>query len=119
MSPTLAGQFNRIVDLAVILIVVPYVYASVAVVKVAHDRQVPARTFQIYKWVAIAGVVYGLWTVIGGDPKTVVYAMVALLVSVPLHPFFLRSMEAAAKRKREIGAGQTPDPIPRTADPPS
>jgi hypothetical protein len=25
--------------------------------------------------------------------------MVALLVSVPLYPFFIRSMEAAAKRK--------------------
>jgi arginine:agmatine antiporter len=117
MSPTLAGQFNRIVDLAVILIVVPYVYASVAVVKVAHDHQVPTRTFQVYKWVAIAAVAYGIWTVIGGDPKTVVYAMVALLVSVPLYPFFLRSMEAAAKRKRAPGAGPAPGPIPPVADP--
>jgi hypothetical protein len=29
----------------------------------------------------------------------VVNAMVALLLSVPLYPFFIRSMEAAAKRK--------------------
>ena len=26
MSPTLAGQFNRMVDIAVVLIIVPYVY---------------------------------------------------------------------------------------------
>jgi hypothetical protein len=38
--------------------------------------------------------------VIGGDPQTVVRAMVALLISVPLYPFFIRSMEAAAKSKR-------------------
>ena len=44
--------------------------------------------------------IYCLWTVIGGDPDTVVNAMVALLISVPLYPFFLRSMEAAAERKR-------------------
>ena len=34
MSPTLAGQFNNLVDLAVILIIVPYIYSAVAVVKV-------------------------------------------------------------------------------------
>jgi hypothetical protein len=43
--------------------------------------------------------VYCLWAVIGGDPKTVVYALVALLISVPLYPFFIGSMEEAAKRK--------------------
>ena len=39
MSPTLADQFNHIVDLAVILIIVPYVYSAVAVVKVVHDHE--------------------------------------------------------------------------------
>jgi arginine:agmatine antiporter len=100
MSPTLAGQFNRIVDLAVILIIVPYIYAAVAMVKVVHDHHVPRATFQLYKWIAIAAVVYCLWAVIGGDPDTVVRAMAALLISVPLYPFFIRSMEAAKKRKQ-------------------
>src|SRR6185503_944943 len=44
MSPTLAGQFNRLVDLAVILAVVPYIYASVALVTVIFDHRLPART---------------------------------------------------------------------------
>ncbi len=101
MSPTIAGQFNRIIDLAVILVVIPYIYASVAVVKVVFDHQLPRRTFLLYKWIAIAAVIYCLWTVLGGDPRTVVHAMIALLLSVPLYPFFIRSMEAAAKRKRE------------------
>ncbi|MGH8622067.1 MAG: amino acid permease, partial [Burkholderiales bacterium] len=101
MSPTIADQFNRIIDLAVILIVVPYTYASVAMVKVVYDHQGKGRTFQTFKWIAIAAVAYCLWAVVGGDPDTVVHAMVALLISVPLYPFFIRSMEAAAKRKRE------------------
>jgi arginine:agmatine antiporter len=100
MSPTLAGQFSRIVDLAVILAVVPYIYASVALVKIVYDHRLPARTFQAYKWIAIAAVGYCLWAVVGGDPSTVVNAMVALLLSVPLYPFFIRSMEAAAMRKQ-------------------
>ena len=98
MSPTLADQFGRIVDLAVILIIVPYVYSAVAVVKVIYDHKLPRKTFLLYKWIALAAVAYCLWAVIGGDPDTVVHAMVALLISVPLYPFFIRSMEAAAKR---------------------
>lgn len=98
MSPTLAGQFNNLVNLSVILIIVPYIYSAVAVVKVIHDQKLPTATFLIYKWLAIAAVVYCLWVVLGGDPETVVHAMVALLISVPLYPFFIRSMEAAAKK---------------------
>jgi arginine:agmatine antiporter len=103
MSPTIADQFSVIINLAVILAVIPYIYASVAVVKVAFDHGVPRGTFRLYKYIALGAVVYCLWTVIGGDPDTVVNAMVALLISVPLYPFFLRSMEAAAQRKRAAG----------------
>jgi arginine:agmatine antiporter len=109
ISPTIAGQFIRIIDLAVILMVVPYIYASVAVVKVVHDHGLPARTFRTFKWIAVAAVVYCLWTVIGGDPPTVVNALVALLVSVPLYPFFIRSMEEATRRKQALHAGPTPN----------
>jgi arginine:agmatine antiporter len=97
MSPTLADQFNEIVDLAVILIIVPYVYSAVAVVKVVYDHRLPRATFLLYKWIALVAVAYCLWAVIGGDPDTVVRALVALLISVPLYPFFIRSMEQAAR----------------------
>jgi arginine:agmatine antiporter len=102
VSPTIAGQFDRIINLTVILIVIPYVYASVAVVKVVYDHIGQGRTFTFFKVVALAAVGYCLWAVVGGDPKTIMGAMVALLVTVPLYPFFIRSMEAAAKRKKEL-----------------
>ena len=101
MSPTIAGQFDRIINLAVILIVVPYIYASVAVVKVVFDHVGRGRTFSFYKVVALAAVCYCLWTIVGGDPKTVMQSLVGLLVSVPLYPFFIGSMEAAAERKQK------------------
>jgi arginine:agmatine antiporter len=84
--------------------VVPYIYASVALVKVVHDKGLPRRSLKTFRWVAIAAVGYSLWTVVGGDPPTVVLALVVLLLSVPLYPFFMRSMEAAAERKRHAGA---------------
>jgi arginine:agmatine antiporter len=103
MSPTIAGQFNNIINLAVILVVIPYIYASAAVVKVVYDHKLPPRTLQLFKWIAVVAVLYCLGTVWGGDPKTVVHAMVALLLSVPLYLFFIRSMEAASKRKAASG----------------
>ena len=106
-SPTLAEQFNHIVDLAVMLIIVPYVYAAVAVVKVVHDHALPRSTFLTYKWLALAAVFYCLWVVVGADRDTVVRAMVALLISVPLYPFFMRSMEQARLRNSQRLAGQT------------
>ena len=33
-----------------------------------------------------------LWVIVGSDPGTVMRATVALLISVPLYPFFIRSM---------------------------
>ena len=103
MSPSIAGQFNRLIDIAVILAVVPYVYASVAVAKVCYDHQLPMRTVRKYMWIAIGAVAYCVWAVLGGAKETVVAAFVALLVSVPLYPFFLRSMEAARKAKAPLG----------------
>ena len=100
MSPTVAEQFNHIVDLAVIMIIVPYIYSAVAVVKVVHDHEgAKHNDFNNYKLLAIVAVLYCLWAIWGGDPQTVVHAMVALLLSVPLYPFFMRSMAEAKQRK--------------------
>jgi arginine:agmatine antiporter len=50
MSPSVAQQFNRLVDLAVILIIVPYVYAAVSVVKVMFDLNVAVSVRHTYRW---------------------------------------------------------------------
>jgi arginine:agmatine antiporter len=111
MSPTIAGQFDRIINLTVILIVIPYIYASVAVVKVVYDRVGRGRTFTFFKFVALAAVGYCVWAVVGGDPNTILGSFVALLLSVPLYPFFILSMEAAAKHKQELRAAAADDTI--------
>ena len=99
MSPTLAGQFSRIVDLAVILVIVPYIYSAVAVVQGGRTTiGLPPATFQSLQVARARG---GRLLPLGHRRQrsgTVVRAMVALLISVPLYPFFIRSMEAAAKR---------------------
>ena len=102
MSPTIAGQFDRIINFTIILIVVPYIYAAVAGVKVVHDSVGKGRTFTMFKFVALAAVAYCLWTVFGGDPSTVLQSFVVLLLSVPLYPFFIGSMKKAASAKKQL-----------------
>lgn len=102
MSPTIADQFDRIINFTIILVVVPYIYASVAVVKEVHDHVGKGRTFTLFKIVALAAVSYCLWTVLGGDPSTVVQSLVVLLLSVPFYPFFIGSMKKAASAKKQL-----------------
>jgi arginine:agmatine antiporter len=109
MSPTLADQFNHIVNLAVLLVIVPYIYSAVSVVKVIYDANLPRKTFLTYKWIALVAVTYCLWVILGGEPRTVVHAMVALLISVPLYPFFIRSMQRAT-------SGATPQVLGSAAE---
>ena len=46
--------------------------------------------------------VYCVWTVLEGDPPTVVNVMVALLASVPLYSFSIRSIEATARKRQDV-----------------
>ena len=48
MSPTIADQFNRAVDLAVILIIVPYIYSIIALVNLLAIQHAPAKTMHSF-----------------------------------------------------------------------
>jgi arginine:agmatine antiporter len=99
MSPTIAEQFNRIIDLAVVLAVIPYVYAAVAVVPMVRKHGQPRKTVLAFQAIAVVAVGYCMWAVLGGNPETVVGALIALLLSAPLYLFFIRSMEEARRKK--------------------
>ena len=98
MSPTIADQFNRAVDLAVILIIVPYIYSAVALINllaIHHER----KSLHLYRTCALLAVTYCLWAVVGGDEHTVVNAFIALLISVPLYLFVTRRTQPAILRQ--------------------
>jgi arginine:agmatine antiporter len=99
MSPTIAEQFNRAVDLAVILIIVPYIYSVIALINLLAIHHVPAKTFQIFMGIGLTALVYCLWAVVGGDEHTVVNAFVALMLSVPLYLFVTRRTQPAILRQ--------------------
>jgi len=99
MSPTIAQQFSRAVDLAVILIIVPYIYSVVAVINLLAIHHAPHRTMLAFQFIALAALLYCLWAMVGGDQRTVVNAFVALLLSVPLYLFVTRRTQPAILRQ--------------------
>jgi len=99
MSPTIAQQFSRAVDLAVILIIVPYIYSVVAVINLLAIHHAPRRTMLTFQLIAVAAMLYCLWAMVGGDQRTVVNAFVALLLSVPLYLFVTRRTQPAMLRQ--------------------
>ncbi|HET9472399.1 MAG TPA: amino acid permease [Steroidobacteraceae bacterium] len=99
MSPTIADQFNRAVDLAVILIIVPYIYSAIALINLLAIQHAPMKVVNAFRIIAVAAVFYCLWAVVGGDQRTVVNAFVAMLISVPLYLFVTRRTQPAILRQ--------------------
>ncbi len=99
MSPTIAHQFDAIIDLAVVLVVIPYLYSSVAVWHVCHDHNVPEATLRRYVAIGLVASAYCLWALWGSAPGTGRNALIVVCASVPLYPIFIRSMKAAERRK--------------------
>lgn len=90
ISPTLNQQFNEIIDMAVILVVLPYLYSVVSYLECEFGKSK-------YRWgrvgaVAVATVasVYCLWVVFGSEATLVRSAMLILLICIPLYPIFER-----------------------------
>jgi arginine:agmatine antiporter len=92
-SPTLSEQFNHIIDMAIILTILPYMYSGVAFLKIGNVAG--TNRWQHYLVVGIVAVVsiYCLWVVAGSDPDLTRSAMIVLFASVPLYPVFARGIK--------------------------
>jgi arginine:agmatine antiporter len=92
-SPTLAKQFNEIIDMAIILTILPYMYTGIAFLKIG--KLAGTNRWHHYLVVSIVAVVsiYCLWVVAGSDATLTRNAMIILFASVPLYPMFARGFD--------------------------
>ncbi len=92
-SPTLAKQFDEIIDMAIILTILPYMYSGVAFLKIGVEAG--TNRWHHYLVVGIVAVVsvYCLWVVAGSDADLTRSAMIILFASVPLYPMFARGLK--------------------------
>lgn len=92
-SPSISEQFNEIIDMAIILTILPYMYSGVAFLKIGNLAG--TNRWHHYLVVGIVAVVsiYCLWVVAGSQADLARNAMIILFASVPLYPFFASRME--------------------------
>jgi arginine:agmatine antiporter len=92
-SPTLAKQFNEIIDMAIILTILPYMYTGIAFLKIG--KLAGTNRWHHYLVVSIVAVVsiYCLWVVAGSDATLTRNAMIILFASVPLYPMIARGFK--------------------------
>jgi arginine:agmatine antiporter len=92
-SPTLGKQFNEIIDMAIILTILPYMYTGIAFLKIG--KIAGTNRWHHYLVVSIVAVVsiYCLWVVAGSDATLTRNAMIILFASVPLYPMFARGFD--------------------------
>jgi len=92
-SPSLAKQFNEIIDMAIILTILPYMYTGIAFLKIG--KLSGTNRWHHYLVVGIVAIVsiYCLWVVAGSDATLTRNAMIILFASVPLYPMIARGFE--------------------------
>jgi len=88
-SPTLAQQFDEIIDMAVILTILPYLHSAVALFLQGRQENPSNRTRILWAVVGAVVCLYCLWAVAGSDAILTRNAMIVLFLSVPLYLFFL------------------------------
>ncbi len=98
-SPSLAKQFNEIIDMAIILTILPYMYSGIAFLRIGCIAG--TTRWHHYLVVGIVAIVsiYCLWVVAGSDADLTRTAMIVLFASVPLYPIFARRLMAEGKKE--------------------
>ncbi|MEM7436452.1 MAG: amino acid permease [Myxococcota bacterium] len=89
-SPSLTEQFTRIIDTAIILTLLPYLYSGVTFLMSCQSRDLP-RAKLVTAWtVTLVAMSYCLFAVAGSKPLLTRDAMILLFLSVPFYLLFLK-----------------------------
>lgn len=98
-SPSLTEQFNIIIDVAIILNLLPYLYCAVAFLFSVRRRKVVGRQRAFALTVTILAIGYCLWALIGSEVRLARDAMILLFLSIPLFLVFYREVTVPAQKE--------------------
>ncbi|WP_343712427.1 arginine/agmatine antiporter [Inquilinus sp.] len=94
-SPSASAQFDVIVEVAVTLTLLPYIYSCVACY-FAVEEDGKLHHIGIYWAMTSITVLYCLWAILGSTPSIVQYSFIFVLFITPFYPFF-------SERRRQLG----------------
>jgi arginine:agmatine antiporter len=92
-SSSLTTQFNHIINMAVILTVLPYLYSAVAFMQMTWQDGQSFNRRAAYTTIFCIGSVYCLWVVAGSEARLVRDAMILLFLSIPVYRLFNNSRQ--------------------------
>jgi arginine:agmatine antiporter len=95
MAPTLGEQFGKLIDVAVVLTILVYVYACVAMwhYSVPPVEGAPASRhggLGLYRLIALAAMAFSLLVIALSDAKLLALSATAVFLTYPLYPFFMQ-----------------------------
>ena len=95
-SPTLAEQFNLIIDVAIILNLLPYLYCAVTFLFAVRRENTVGRKKVFALIITILACTYCLWALIGSEVRLARDSMILLFLSIPLFLLFYREKDSPA-----------------------
>lgn len=93
-SGSIDDQFNELIDMAIVLTLLPYLYTVVAFLKTTRAAGIRGVQRIALGLVAGSACLYCLWAIAGSDANLVRDAMIVLFVSIPFYTFFARGLES-------------------------
>lgn len=94
-SPSASSQFDIIVEVAVTLTLLPYIYSCVACYFAVEENGKLTHIGLFWMLTSIT-VLYCLWAILGSTPTIAQYSMIFVLFITPFYPFF-------SERRRQQG----------------
>jgi arginine:agmatine antiporter len=91
-SVSLTDQFNEIINMAVILTLLPYLYTAGRYLAIPRNPHLLESNKQLVTTVTVVACGYCLWALAGSEANLTQTAMIFLCLSIPLYAAFARNV---------------------------
>ncbi len=93
-SPTVGEQFGKLIDVSVVLCLLVYMYACVAIWHYI-DPETDRKTAVRYRAIALLAMLFCFGVIAMSDTQLLALSAVVVFLTLPLYPFFMRPPQTA------------------------
>ena len=84
-SEGLVEQFEFIIQLSVLVVLMPYLFTAASYVLVVIEKKLHTKSWIKTFVLSALGFSYSLWTIYGSGPETVFYGFLLMLIGIPVY----------------------------------
>lgn len=90
MSPNASAQFNKLIDLTAVTILIPYITAITALMVVMHKAKVDSFAYKLNLFAVFVAVGYSTFAIYASGASAVMGAMIVMMVGYLLYGFLAK-----------------------------